>query len=412
LIQQSDGRSYKMAITLGGGGGGGAQINEMGFFVNQGNTFTDSNNAVWLKKGAKSLDVTTYPDAFTKNEAVSSTTDFQSAQVLPATSPMGLSVSSDAAWAMCTYAGYQYSHLNIASDTLYSGDGLTGGWPGLSNYNTSVVGTGYIKCNASSGVLSGISNANNYFAAAIINFGGSSVRIYSASLVGGSGDDAGRPAVDIGGTGWQLEDSTGTNLGAIEGGVLGDVGRSSYLHWDPVGRKLYVMLSYAWLKCFLFVFDFSSQTWGHTNGSDPSSNTNRASQKIDWHTQAGTDAYDITSMSGDATHLYVGYREEINSQAGGDKIRKIPLSGNLSWSSGTTLAGTVNNVVQLTSSTDATVNSLRETPIYYKTVSSNPKFLSVKSSPKNIIEHGINVPIIGEDAPDYRQAQTQYQRIK
>lgn len=399
-----------MAITLGGGGGGGAQINEMGFFVNQGNTFTDSNNAVWLKKGAKSLDLTTYPDAFTKNEAVSSTTDFHSAQVLPATSPMGLSVSSDAAWAMCNYAGYNYSHLNIASDTLYSGTGLTGGWPGVSSYNRNVVGTGYIKCNASSGVLSGISNANNYFAAAIINAGGSTLSIYSASLVGGSGDDAGRPAVDIGGTEWQLENSTGTNLGGIEGGVLGDVGRANYLHWDPVGRKLYVMLGYAHLKCFLFVYDFSSQTWGHTNGSGyVTSNTNHASQTIDWHTQAGTDAYDITSMSGDATHLYVGYREEVTYL---DKIRKIPLSGNLSWSSGTTLTGTMGTVVQLTSSTDATETSLRETPIYYKTVSSNPKFLSVKNSPKTIIEFGINVPLIGEDAPDYRQAQTQYQRIK
>ena len=69
-----------MAIKLGGGGGG-AAINEYRFFVDRGDTFTDDDGQVWLKKGARSLDNSTYPDAFTSALPVSASSDYQAANV-------------------------------------------------------------------------------------------------------------------------------------------------------------------------------------------------------------------------------------------------------------------------------------------------------------------------------------------
>jgi len=40
-------------------GGGGTLINEVKFFTDRGDSFTDSNGHVWLKAGARTLDTTT-----------------------------------------------------------------------------------------------------------------------------------------------------------------------------------------------------------------------------------------------------------------------------------------------------------------------------------------------------------------
>jgi len=384
-----------MAITLGGGGG--SQINEIWFFVDQGDTFTDSNGAVWLKKGVKSLDTTTYPDAFAKNQTLSRTTDFISS-TLSASSPQGLSTASDSEWALSTRqsSNNNYSYVDIASDTRY-----TSPWPSRSSAEY-LLGTGYIKCNATSGMNASVANANNYFAAGVVQATSSITRLYGDYLLGGSAAGAGRP--------WQssgiyvdLKNASGTNITPLSA-------YAHYLHWDPVNRKLYFMQAGSTSLAVLYVYDWSSQTWGFTGPNWISGTGNQASQEIDWKTQAGTAAYQVLSMSGDSTHLYVGYRGAAPTYV--YKVRKIPLSGNLSWSSGTDIASNVNSLILQTDSTTFTAYSLRNAPTYYKTVGSTLKFMGFGLTPIKLHEFELNVPIIGEDAPDVDAAKTQYQRIK
>jgi hypothetical protein len=119
-------------------------------------------------------------------------------------------------------------------------------------------------------------------------------------------------------------------------------------------------------------------------------------------------------MSGDSTHLYVLY---YNSTAGGRVFRKIPLSGNLSWSSGSDIAGVVadpatgTGILVQTSSTSFTKENIDAEPIFYKTVSSVPKFL-IMGYNSQLREFSLNTPLIGEGTPDYREAKTQYHRVK
>jgi hypothetical protein len=128
-------------------------------------------------------------------------------------------------------------------------------------------------------------------------------------------------------------------------------------------------------------------------------------------------------MSGDSTHLYVGYYTLAVDSDGyrENKIRKIPLSGNLSWSSGTDVAGSVSvpgsqgqSVLIQNSNGTWSVETLEELPRYYKTVNSVPKFLGHGNGTNALREFALNVPIIGENSGSFssRQNQTQYQRIK
>jgi hypothetical protein len=168
------------------------------------------------------------------------------------------------------------------------------------------------------------------------------------------------------------------------------------------------------------VYHLSGYNWGNT-GFSVSGNGDRASVVIDWQSQSSSSAYSIESMSGDSTHLYVSYfTVEVNSDGSRSlKIRKIPLSGNLSWASGTDLAGEVGvsgsngqSILVQNSNGTFSVENLEEGPRYYKTVNSVPKFLGHGTGTNALREFAINVPTIGEDSPDYRQNTTQYQRIK
>lgn len=393
-----------MAIKLGGSAG--ADINEVKFFVDRGNSFTDSNGFVWLKKGVRSLDTTTYPDAVAQNAAISKTSDYQSNKTLSGNSPDGLSVSSDGAWALNYNTSYStgFNQTDIASDTQTSNTQ----WPGSYSANY-LVGTAYIKCNGSS-PQSSIVNANDYFAIGITCYNGNSApKVYMSTLTGGSGTNAGKPNSNQGN--WTLEDTDGGNLASTY--TYGTPGQPCYAHWDPVARKLYVMFAYSSNRCHLFVYTLTSSTFGHT-AFGISGTQNHASSRIDWHAQIGGGSPNFYSMSGDSTHLYVLY---FNTTAGGKVFRKIPLSGNLSWSSGSDIAGTVQDpasgsylLVQSSATTFGT-ETMDAEAIYYKTVSSVPKFLMMGYA-RQLREFSINTPVIGEANPDYREAKTQYQRIK
>jgi hypothetical protein len=352
------------------------------------------------------LDTTTYPDALAQGVATSKTGDYQSNKSNSGNSPDGLSLSSDGAWALNynTTSSGGYIQTDIASDTQ------TGNtqWPGT-YHPIYLAGTAYIKCNGSS-PSSSIVNANDYFAIGITSYQGSyEPKVFMSTLTGGSGTDAGKPNSNQGN--WVLEDTDGGNLNNSY--QYGSPGQPCYAHWDPVARKLYVMFAYSDDRCHLFVYTLTSSTFGYT-GFGISGTQNHASSRIDWHAQSGGGNRNFYSMSGDSTHLYVLY---YNSTAGGRVFRKIPLSGNLSWSSGSDIAGTVSDpatgsgILVQTSSTAFTKESITAEPIYYKTVSSVPKFLMMGYA-EQLREFSLNVPVIGEANPDYRAAKTQYQRIK
>lgn len=401
-----------MAITLGGGGGAGAEINEYRFFPDRGNLWTGDNGFVWLKKGARSFDTTTYPDAYAAGAAISKSTDYQGAAASGGTSPGGLGVSSDGAWALNYTTSYNLTwyQTNIATDTV---NAPNTNWPGTGS-GQYLLGCAYIKCAAPN--QSSITNANNYFAVGMVSYSNSQNKLYIASLVGGSGTDAGKPSANQ--ASFQPQDSSGTSITASPYTYY-TPGQPNCIHWDSVNRRLYLMCSYSTDRCHLFVYYMNGSGFGYNNFS-VSSNDQRANVVIDWKTQAGSTVRNIQSMSGDATHLYVGYQTD-TSAAGINlsKIRKIPLSGNLSWSSGTDLTGEVGTsnqsyqtIIVQNSNGTFSEETLEEMPRYYKTVSSVPKFLGHGNGTNALREFAINVPVIGEGEPDSRAAKTQYQRIK
>lgn len=383
-----------MAIKLGGGGGG-AQINEIRFFVDRGNLFTDPDGAVWLKKGIKTLDVTTYPAAYSINTAISKTADYKSTSGGGSSSFVLTAASDSVAWALGNYStsNNQYVYRNITENTVQ-----TVGWPSAisSEY---LLGTAYIKCSASSGVHSSIANANNYFAAATTPYTTSpqGTQIRTAYLYGGSTYQAGRPSSAYSSV--ELQDTSGNRISPTT---------RMPIHWDTANRKFYLMATTTGSACVLYIYDWSSQAWGYTGANNITGTANHASQQIDWKTQSGTGVYDFQTMSASATHLYVNYRP----YGGGYKLRKIPISGNLSWSSGTDVGfGTSSLLLQDASGNFSTTTVRDGSFAYYKTVSSIEKFLAVDQSPRLLYEFS-GSPVIGENTPDSDAAKTQYQRIK
>jgi len=402
-----------MAIKLGGGSAG-ADINEYRFFADRGDSFTDSNGFVWLKKGARTLDATTYPDALAFGAAVSKSADYKSENEFSSgnyTNPEGLCVDEDLAWVIgrngrSPYQHQNYSYQHISSDTNFQGY--------VPNYQTSdyfLCGL-YAKCtNASS---SSITNANNNIGAMLSWYSPSQIRLYSYSLVGGSGNDAGKLSSRQ--DQMLLNNSSGTSLRTDSIFRYDHTARFSMV-WDKTSRKLYVMgecSSNGTRK--LYVYNLSSYTFGYSGFDLPTSLN--ASQEIDLGAAYSGTFPSFYSMSGDSTHLYIAYGY------GGTKIRKIAKSGNLSFAGGTDLAGTVSDpstgkglLWQNTDGTFTTRSHGNTDPIYYRTVNGVPKFLA-NTYPGNsynslyLSEFALNIPAIGEAEPDYRAAKTQYQRIK
>ncbi len=403
-----------MAITLGGGSAG-AEINEYRWFPDRGNLWTGDNGFVWLKKGARSFDTTTYPDAYTASNAVSKSTDYQAAAASGGSSPGGLGVSSDGAWALNYTTSYNLTwyQTDIASDTV---NAPNQNWPGTGS-GQYLTGCAYIKCAAPN--QSSITNANNYFAVGMVSYSNTQHKIFMTQLVGGSGTDAGKPNGNM--NSFQPLDSSGTSITANPY-LYYTPGQPACIHWDSVNRRLYLMCAYSNNRCHLFVFYMSGSGFGYNNFSVATSD-HRANVVIDWQSQSssGSDAaYEFESMSGDSTHLYVSYYT-LALNAGGSrdlKIRKIPLSGNLSWSSGTTLTGAVStdgsnkSILVQNSNGTFSVEGLEEGPRYYKTVNSVPKFLGHGNGTNALREYAVNVPTIGEETPHYYNNSTQYQRIK
>lgn len=402
-----------MAIKLGGGGG--ADLNEYRFFVDKGDSFTDDNGFVWLKKGARTLDTTTYPEAYAPGAAVSKSSDFKSEEAFASgnySDPQGLCVDEDSEWVIgrfgrSSYSAYQGAYQKISSDYVSSAN--------PPNYHTTDIFLAglYAKCtNASS---SSITNANNTIGA-MLSWYNNNINLYSYSLGGGSDDNNGRLSSKQ--DTMILNNSSGTSLRT--NGIFNYDHTSTFgMAWDKTSRKLYVMGQCDHADNYkLYVYNLSSYTFGYSGFVLPTSMN--ASQEIDLAATYSAPNYPtFYSMSSDSTHLYIVYN------FGGDtKIRKIAKSGNLSFAGGTDLAGTISDpgtnsglLWQNTDGTFTTRTASERNAVYYRTVNGVPKFLMTSypgsSYTTDILsEFALNVPVIGEGTPDADAAQTQYQRIK
>jgi hypothetical protein len=374
-------------------GGGGTLINEVKFFTDRGDSFTDSNGHVWLKAGARTLDTTTYPDADTNDVVMSFSSDYQ-AGASTGQPAKGLGVSSDGAWTINRFSGTSVSHTDIATDTVNTFTAYSGFTP---------FSCGYVKCAATSGLASSVSNANGYFAGMLGSFNGTS--LVSFHLVGGSGTDAGKTN---GLAAWLvLRDGSGTALNNTPYSYTADSQPAAF-HFNPGNRQLYVMFSYSTDRCHLFRYSMSSNAWGNTNAGNGTSSYINANQVVDWQTQSS--AYRIYHMSGSSTHLYVYYQDADYAP----KMRKIPFSGNLNWSTGTDVGNFPYSFFVQNSNGSFEPFSKHDFPVYYRTVGSTDKFLVHDNTNYNnrIKEVTLDTPIIGQDSWDYRRAQTAYQRIK
>jgi len=301
-----------MAIKLGGGGGG-AVIGEYVGFPAQGNSFTDENGAVWLKSGATTFDTTTYPDAPAVQKPLNKSTYAQSTSAFI----------------------YDYTPINVSGDWVIQATGNQDRRYAQANKNTGVVKytnavfplnrssyfgncASYIECSGPN-IISQISNTDDKFAVYVAGHldGSASQRLFlNSAYLNTQSSLAGIPAT------WVGEVKLVTNTGAeITPSVF------SGIHWDGSNKKLYVFCSGK-----LYTYNLTSQTWGTSTASFSGSAIYAESAAIDW--QADSSISLIYGMTSSSTHLYM----YCNLAAGGEAIYKIPLSGNLSWASGTTVA--------------------------------------------------------------------------
>jgi hypothetical protein len=169
----------------------------------------------------------------------------------------------------------------------------------------------------------------------------------------------------------------------------------------------------------LFRYSMTGDSFGHSGFSVGTNNYN-ANAVVDLYA-SNVPVHEIKQMSGSSTHLYITFQEEAPSYK--VRIRKIPLSGNLSWASGTTLDGQVRDPATdhtiLRANSDGTFSTYHgdsESYTYMRTVNSKEKFMGlfegVNTSYQTLTEFSLNNEAIGQDSWDYRRAQTAYQRIK
>jgi hypothetical protein len=303
-------------------GGGGAVIGEYASFVDQGTSFTDGNGAVWLRSGSVTLDTTTYPDASSASVPASYNSYFQATNNWNASVPTGISVSGD--WAL-TLAGNAntFSQMNLATNTVNdAGTAIS-----VIASNAKTVAIGYITCTGPN-VVTAQANTDNKFAAVVRDWN-NPARMLSFNLDGY--DDANSI-----GSGSINQDSviSHTYLYKPNGQsiMLNSLQVSGGLHWDGPNKKLYFFVADA-AQGSLYVYDYTGETWGTSNASGPS--TINADTEIDYFAESTVSR--LYSLSASSTDLFIAY---LPSPGTGSvtKIRKIPLSGNLSWASGSDIA--------------------------------------------------------------------------
>jgi hypothetical protein len=304
-----------------GGGGGGALIGEYVGFVDQGVTFTDANGHVWLRTGSGTLDTTTYPDALSVTLPVSYNSLYKSTAEFGSYSNSGLNVSGD--WAIGTSTQNRYGQINLAKDTVNASNTQISSIAS----NAEIAAIGYITCTGPN-VVSAQANTDNKFAVAIRDWNGP-IRMQSFNLDGyndASSIGSGALNQDAVGSYTYLYNSSGSQIRLDTSYSWGGI------HWDASTHKLYGVIGDL-TQGSLHVWDFTGTTFGTSDSVGPSTRT--ATTSVNYYYES-TVAY-VYALSGSATDLYVSY---VPAPFGSNsiKIRKIPLSGNLSWASGSDVA--------------------------------------------------------------------------
>ena len=388
--------------TLISAGGGGAQIGEYVNFTDRGSIFTDENGFVWLKGGVVTTDTTTYPDAIKESVMYSTPTDFLGTIAFSSNPYGALGCSSNGQWVMGPYTsqGTTYTQSNMVTGSVHA-QNLA--WPSVSSFNN-LNSASYVTCTASSGIHSYIANTDNTFAVALgLTNTNNACIIQSAYLYGyNDGNQTGAPGRPLAGADKiELMDNTGTKINsspfthAYRGGM----------HWDGPNNRLIVCLSQAVIGnfCRLYIYDFSGDDWGKTTATYSPSTKNSTAAGIDYIAEATVDS--VYGMSGSATHLYVHY----GKVGVGRSMRKIPLSGNLSWSSGTDISNKI-GTVYTESATGSVSSALSYYGIGFRELDGTTEKFVAKVG--YYLKEFSFVPLIGEGSGQPTTGRFGYQRIK
>jgi len=377
-----------------GGGGGGAVIGEYVGFPAQGNSFTDENGAVWLKSGASTFDTTTYPDAPTLTKVLHKSTYAKSTSAwFYKSSP--ISVSGDWVIQINTSTNGRYAQMKKSTGVVAYNNAV---FPlNRGGYYSYVAA--YIECNGPN-IISQISNTDDKFAVFLGGHldGHSSQRLFlNSAYLNTQSNLAGIPAT------WVNEVRLVTNTGADI-----TVGGYGGLHWDGSNKKLYVLDGGK-----LYTYNLTGQTWGTSTASFSGSVIYAESAAIDWKAE-DSNIGTIYGMTSTATHLYV----PVYYNVGGEAIHKIPLSGNLSWASGTQIfSGTNQGLYIQDSSGNVTYdnNYLSSGSLGFSGMDgSQEKFIRAKNNDLKLYEHTFAGLIGGSTPSEVGPATgvTFYQRIK
>mgnify|MGYP002282703897 CR=1 FL=1 len=308
-----------------GGSSGGSSIGEFKIFGERGETFTDTNGFLWLKTGVISTDLTTYPDAPTDGVWYNPTNYTR-------TTNTG-NFSPDNGYALKN-GGYLDGYVIAARQsttsqgyTAYNFNGYieTGNMP-TSNSSSRYSGFNYVKCSASSGVNSNVAGAGNMFTIAIEGYTSWSYVRLSTYTNSADANANGKP-VGLADS-CVLNDESGSSIHVSIAYQIGNV------HFDNPNRKLYVCHGNHF-NMSLYVYDFSSETaFGVTSHLISATSKNASGPALNY---APDNCTMVRSVTFSSTHMYVAYYAD-DAQL---FIRSIPLSGNLSWASGTDLSNFV-----------------------------------------------------------------------
>ena len=238
-------------------GGGGSLIGEYASFNDRGPSFTDENNAVWLRTGSGTLDTTTYPDADTATIPISYSSFLQlTSSSLYSLSNGGINISGDwAIWRSGTQS--RYTQMNLSTGTINANSEIIVDIPTSSE----IFAIGYITCTGP-GIVSSIANTDNKFGV-VLRESNFQLRMQAFNL-----DAYDNPGASPG-TGALKHDEVSIGFHILKDSSAQDIlltSTSTYnfeggIYWDAPNHKLYVIASDN-TQGALNVYDFTGDTFG------------------------------------------------------------------------------------------------------------------------------------------------------
>ena len=362
-------------------GGGGGPIGECRVFTSaSGDIFTGSDESVWLRTGSTTADRASYPDALGAELWLRASTYDGDNGTWNFNPENGQSLIKAGSLNGRVIGGFNADHIY---PNRYNSADMRHGTIGTQANQYQVVpssdtsqtfrGFNYVQCSSGS-PDSAFTGADGLFSIAVWTDG--SIDTYLGSYVnnanGANDPDAATQMMFYRHDYMMLKTSTGTDL-PPKNQHHGNV------HFDNVNRKLYVMAG-AQTGMNLYVYDFTSEsTFGVTNGTLSVSSKNATAAAIVYTDDA--DVYNVYSTTWSPTHMYVSYLHSNGTK----NIREIPLSGDLSWGSGSDYAQVGSQDVYSQSGTDINhTGSSYDSPYFafYEMDGTTPTFVKNEGSNK------------------------------